>query len=81
MFLVIRDRTEGDSPGDVRGTVLILRTTVYQYHAMRLQRDIRLRRSLVMYYGGMSAIAGDGVEGNVTEQRLLPAKACQLAVY
>ena len=78
--LLLRERAEGDGAGDVGGAVEILRPAVEQQHPTRLQGDVGLWGGLIVYDGRMLAIAGDGVEGDVAEERLLGAQRCQLLV-
>ena len=62
---------EGNGTGDVRRAVEILCTTVKQQQASGLEWDIGLGCRFVMHDGSMGAVAGDGVEGDVTIERLL----------
>ena len=79
-LLLIRERSEGDGTGDVCRTVEILSATVEQQQTLWLQGYIGLWRSLVMNDGSMLAIARDGIEGDVSIERLLSTEGGEFLV-
>ena len=80
LLLFLRQWSEGNGTSDIRRAVEILRTTVEQQHAFGLQGDIRLWRSLIVHDGSMSAVSGDGIERDVTIERLLSPETRQFLV-
>ena len=60
--LLFSDRTEGNRAGDIRRSVLILRSAVQQQQAMRLQGDVGLRSSFIVNDGSMLFVARNRVE-------------------
>ena len=68
--LFVCHRTERHRARYVRSAVDILRPAVYQYHTFRPQRGVTLSVSLIMHYGAVFLITGNGVEREVSVHRV-----------
>lgn len=54
--------------GDIGGSILILRSGIYQNQTFRLENNIRFRRRLIVNNGAMCLITGYRIKGNITER-------------
>ena len=80
LLLQIGKRSEGDGTGNVCRAIEILGTTVEQQHTLGLQGDICLWGGLVVNDGGMGAVAGDGIEGDIAVEGLFGSQRGQFLI-
>ena len=60
--LVVGQRADGVSTGDVGSAAVILAAVVYQQKALRLDLAVYVALSMVVHHGSVGAISGDGGE-------------------
>ncbi len=77
---LVGEGSEGDGAGDVGGAAVVRCAAVEEQQSAGLQRYVGFGGGLVVDDGAVGAIAGNGVEGDVTEARLLGAQGGELAV-
>ena len=77
-LLLLGQRTKGYGSRDIRGAVLILSTAVDEHKSAGFNRNISLRRGLIVHDCTVMFVTHDGIKGETAIERLCFSQTCQL---